>query len=58
MILFIGLNPIFITDGFEFISCDKISNISEKKFVNVRDKYEEIKIEKIPFVKKNYKKGD
>ena len=33
-------------------------DISEKKYVNVRDKYEEIKLEKIPFVKKNYKKGD
>jgi aminomethyltransferase len=42
--------------GIAYIN--KISNISEKKFVNVRDKYEEIKIEKIPFVKKNYKKGD
>ena len=37
---------------------NKLSNISEKKYVNVRDKYEEIKLEKIPFVKKNYKKGD
>ena len=33
-------------------------NISEKLYVNVRDKYEEIQLEKIPFVKKNYKKGD
>ncbi|MDC0232929.1 glycine cleavage system aminomethyltransferase GcvT [Pelagibacteraceae bacterium] len=37
---------------------NKLSNISDKKYVNVRDKYEEIKLEKIPFVKKNYKKGD
>jgi aminomethyltransferase len=37
---------------------NKLSNISKKKYVNVRDKYEEIKLEKIPFVKKNYKKGD
>ena len=37
---------------------NKLSNISEKKYVNVRDQYEEIKLEKIPFVKKNYKKGD
>jgi len=37
---------------------NKFSDMSEKIYVNVRDKYEEIKLEKIPFVKKNYKKGD
>ena len=37
---------------------NKLSNISEKLYVKIRDKLEEIQIEKIPFVKKNYKKGD
>ena len=32
--------------------------MSEVIFVKVRDKFEELKIEKIPFIKKNYKKGD
>ena len=37
---------------------NKISDMTEKMYVNIRDKYEEIKLEKIPFLKKNYKKGD
>jgi len=37
---------------------NKNSEMSEKIYVNVREKYEEINLEKIPFVKKNYKKGD
>ena len=37
---------------------NKISDMSEVIFVKVRDKFEELKIEKIPFIKKNYKKGD
>ena len=37
---------------------NKTSDMSEKLYVNVRDKFEEIQLEKIPFVKKNYKKGD
>lgn len=37
---------------------NKTLDMSEKLFVKIRDKLEEIQIEKIPFVKKNYKKGD
>ena len=37
---------------------NKSLDMSEKLFVKIRDKLEEIQIEKIPFVKKNYKKGD
>ncbi len=37
---------------------NKPSEISKNIYVNIRDKYEEIKIEKIPFIKKRYKKGD
>ena len=37
---------------------NKLSDLTEKIYVNMRDKYEEIVFEKIPFVKKNYKKGD
>ena len=37
---------------------NKISEISEKIFVKVRDKFEEIKLEQIPFIKKKYKKGE
>ena len=36
---------------------NKLLDISEKLYVNVRDKYEKIKLEKIPFIKKKYKKG-
>ena len=32
--------------------------MSDKLYVNARDKFEEIQLEKIPFVKKNYKKGE
>jgi Glycine cleavage system T protein (aminomethyltransferase) len=37
---------------------NKLSDMTKKIYVNVRDKYEEVKQEKIPFMKKNYKKGD
>ena len=37
---------------------NKSLDMSEKLFVKIRDKLEEIHIEKIPFVNKNYKKGD
>jgi aminomethyltransferase len=37
---------------------NKTLDTSEKLFVKIRDKLEEIQTEKIPFVKKNYKKGD
>ena len=37
---------------------NQISKISDKNYVKVRDNFEEIKLENIPFVKKNYKKGD
>ena len=36
----------------------KISKISDTNYVKVRNNFEEIKLENIPFVKKNYKKGD
>ncbi|MDC6447879.1 glycine cleavage system aminomethyltransferase GcvT [Alphaproteobacteria bacterium] len=35
---------------------NKISEMSETIFVNIRNKFEELKIEKIPFIRKNYKK--
>ena len=37
---------------------NKISEISEKTYVKTRNIFEEIKLEKFPFIKKNYKKGD
>ena len=37
---------------------NQISKISDTIFVKVRGNFEEIKLVKIPFVKKNYKKGD
>ncbi len=37
---------------------NKISEMSYKIFVNIRDKFEELRIEKIPFITKNYKKED
>ena len=37
---------------------DKISEMSDKILVNVRDKFEELRIGKIPFITKNYKKEE
>ena len=37
---------------------NKITNMSDKTYVKIRGNFEEINLEKIPFVKKNYKKGD
>ena len=37
---------------------NNISAVSDLLYVNVRGKFEEIKEEKIPFIRKNYKKGD
>ena len=35
-----------------------VSNKLDKLYVKVRGDYEEVKIDKLPFIKKNYKKGD
>ena len=37
---------------------NNIPAVSDLLYVNVRGKFEEIKEEKIPFIRKNYKKGD
>ena len=37
---------------------DNLSNKIDKLFVKVRGDFEEVYIKNIPFVKKNYKKGD
>ena len=42
--------------GIGYIS--EITKISDNIYVKVRGNFEEINLETIPFVKKNYKKGD
>ena len=37
---------------------NNFSNKLDKLYVKVRGDYEEVKIDELPFIKKNYKKGD